>query len=103
VDDAVNIMENGLRYTQLTWDVRLHVVYQIIYENSNLRQEHIAVDAWDCFLTYHQLIVYTSVLCLRLQALGVKPGTMVAACFRKLAWAVVAMSAINKAGACFVP
>ncbi|EAW08665.1 putative nonribosomal peptide synthase [Aspergillus clavatus NRRL 1] len=78
-------------------------MYEIIYQNSILQPEHTALDAWDGSLTYHQLIEHASALELRLRGLGVKPGMIVATCFSKSVWAVVAMLAINKAGAAFMP
>ena len=62
-----------------------------------------AVLSWDAAFSYAELIDVTNRLAVRLVAQGVKPGSYVPICFEKSSMAIVAMMAIMKAGAAFVP
>jgi amino acid adenylation domain-containing protein len=80
-------------------------IHNTIFESQViLRPSAIALDAWDTTaLTYRELDERATRLASRLVALGVKPQTFVPICFDKSGWTIVAMLAILKAGAAFVP
>ncbi|PHH58387.1 hypothetical protein CDD81_6378 [Ophiocordyceps australis] len=54
-------------------------------------------------LTYHELDTLSTQLAQHLHRLGVGSGSLVPFCMHKSAWAIVAMVAIMKADAAFVP
>ncbi|OJJ08781.1 hypothetical protein ASPVEDRAFT_145028 [Aspergillus versicolor CBS 583.65] len=54
-------------------------------------------------LTYSELMDASRRWAFKLQELGAGPGAMVPVCFEKSLWAIVAMLAINRVGAAFVP
>ncbi|CAG8909366.1 unnamed protein product [Penicillium egyptiacum] len=60
-----------------------------------------AVEAWDASFTYAQLEQLSNKLATKLAAIGVGPEHVVALCFDKSAWAVVAMLAVLKAGGAY--
>ncbi|OAL51558.1 acetyl-CoA synthetase-like protein [Pyrenochaeta sp. DS3sAY3a] len=63
-----------------------------------------AVDAWDTgVVTYRELDDRATALASRLISLGVKPGQYVPLCFDKSGWTIIAILAVLKAGAAFVP
>lgn len=69
-----------------------------------LRPSAIALEAWDTdVMTYRELDDRAARLASRLISLGVKPQTFVPLCFDKSGWTIVAMLAVMKAGAAFVP
>lgn len=69
-----------------------------------LRPSAVALDAWDAgIMTYRDLDDRATRLASKLVALGVKPQSFVPICFDKSGWTIVAMLAILKAGAAFVP
>jgi non-ribosomal peptide synthetase component F len=69
-----------------------------------LRPNAIAIDAWDAGkMTYRDLDERATRLASKLVSLGVQPQTFVPICFDKSGWTIVAMLAIMKAGAAFVP
>ena len=64
----------------------------------------LAIEAWDEIFTYRQLDTLSTQLANRLSQLGpLEPGTCIPICFEKSAWALVAMLAVIKSGAAFVP
>ncbi|KAJ5193174.1 nonribosomal peptide synthase [Penicillium cf. viridicatum] len=79
------------------------MIHTLIHQHSIHRSAHVAIDAWDERLTYAELDMLSSRLSLDLQSRGLGPGSLVATCFGKSAWAVVVLLAINKAGCGFVP
>ncbi|KAJ5279769.1 nonribosomal peptide synthase [Penicillium angulare] len=79
------------------------MIHSLIHQHSIHRCAHPAIHAWDEKFTYAELDTLSSRLSLDLQHKGLGPGTMVATCFEKSAWAIVALLAINKTGSCFVP
>ncbi|KAJ5940920.1 nonribosomal peptide synthase [Penicillium verrucosum] len=79
------------------------MIHTLIHQHSIHRSAHVAINAWDERLTYAELDMLSSRLSLDLQSRGLGPGALVATCFGKSAWAVVALLAINKAGCGFVP
>lgn len=78
-------------------------IHQIIHNISVAEPSHLALLAGDDALTYAELDAISSRLASHLQTLGVRPGMFIPVCFNKTLWAIVAMLAINKAGAAFVP
>jgi amino acid adenylation domain-containing protein/non-ribosomal peptide synthase protein (TIGR01720 family) len=80
-------------------------IHNVIYqEQCILRPAAIAIDAWDAgTMTYRELDERASCLASKLVSLGVKPRDFVPICFDKSGWTIVAMLAIMKAGAAFVP
>lgn len=62
-----------------------------------------AIEGFDGSLTYSQLNDVASRFSQRLSDLDVRPGSVVAFCFCKSAWAIVTMLAILKAGATCLP
>ncbi|CAG8947178.1 unnamed protein product [Penicillium salamii] len=78
-------------------------IHQIIRNLSLTQADHPALMAADGTLTYAELDAVSSQLARHLQSLGVTSGKLIPVCFNKSVWAIVAMLAINKAGAGFVP
>lgn len=84
------------------------VVQQCIHEYIGTKAADLelaapAVCAWDAQFTYQELeTVATSFAC-HLQEIGVKPQSYIPVCFEKSAVSVIAMLAILKVGAAFVP
>ncbi|KAL5437004.1 hypothetical protein PMIN07_006815 [Paraphaeosphaeria minitans] len=69
-----------------------------------LRPTSIAIDSWDTGeMSYREFDERTTRLASRLIYLGVKPQSYVPICFEKSGWTIVAMFAIMKCGAAFVP
>ena len=69
-------------------------------------QEHpnaVAICSRDGSLTYEELDAHATVLARRLIHNGIQAESLVPLCFEKSMWAVVAMIAVLKAGAAFVP
>jgi len=62
-----------------------------------------AVSAGDCSVTYTELNQRANALCLRLRELGVGPGDRVALCLDRSIESIVAILAIMKTGAAYVP
>ncbi|KAJ6078878.1 hypothetical protein N7467_008631 [Penicillium canescens] len=77
-------------------------IHQIIHNLSKAQADHPALLASNGTLTYAELDAISSRLARHLQTIGVQPGTFIPVCFNKSLWAVVAMLAVNKAGAAFV-
>lgn len=79
-------------------------LHDLVSEHARSRPDAPAVCAWDGDLTYGQLEAEASRFSRRLRRAGVVGlGAMVPLCFEKSKWAVVAMLAVLKAGAAFVP
>ncbi|KAH7130267.1 hypothetical protein B0J11DRAFT_429378 [Dendryphion nanum] len=69
-----------------------------------LRPAAIALDAWDTgIMSYQEFDERASRLASKLISMGVKPKTFVPLCFDKSGWTIIAMLAVLKAGAAFVP
>ncbi|KAJ5107404.1 nonribosomal peptide synthase [Penicillium angulare] len=79
------------------------MIHSIVHQHSIHRYAHPAIHSWDGIFTYAELDTLSARLSLDLQSRGLGPGSMVATCFEKSAWAIVALLAINKTGSCFVP
>ncbi|UPL02813.1 hypothetical protein LCI18_013747 [Fusarium solani-melongenae] len=78
-------------------------IHQAVSKQGTLRPNAEAVCAWDGSFTYSQLLSLSDRLACRLQASGVGPEIFVPICFDKSKWTVVAMLAVLKTGAIFVP
>ncbi|KAF9883883.1 hypothetical protein FE257_002677 [Aspergillus nanangensis] len=90
---------NSRRSTQAT-DRFMH---EIIHQRALETPSKLAVEAWDGTLTYHQLEFLTSQLASCLARHGIGENDFVPISFQKSLWAIVAMLAVNKSGAAFVP
>ncbi|KAF2276611.1 nonribosomal peptide synthase [Westerdykella ornata] len=80
-------------------------IHNVIYQDQCiLRPSAIAIDAWDTgSMSYQELDERATRLASKLVSVGVQPHTFVPICFDKSGWTIVAMLAILKAGAAFVP
>jgi amino acid adenylation domain-containing protein len=80
-------------------------IHTVIAEDQvAVRPTALAIDAWDtCAMTYRELDERSSALAHRLMRLGVKSNQFVPLCFDKSGWTIVAILAVLKAGAAFVP
>jgi amino acid adenylation domain-containing protein len=80
-------------------------IHDVIAEDqSTARPNAAAIDAWDTgVMTYRELEERATALAHRLLSLGVKPKQFVPLCFDKSGWTIVAILAVLKAGAAFVP
>lgn len=80
-------------------------IHSVIAEDQvAARPNAAAIDAWDTgVMTYQDLDERSTALAHRLLALGVKPQQFVPICFDKSGWTIVAILAILKSGAAFVP
>jgi len=77
--------------------------HKLIHNKTLLQPDAPAVSAWDASFTYKELDHISTNLARHLVSLGVGPEILVALCFEKSAWAVVAMLAVMKSGGAFVP
>lgn len=80
-----------------------HSVNEMIMKEVQRRPSAPAICAWDGDLTYAELDRLTTQLAMRLTHLGVEKQQAVPLCFEKSKMAVIAMVAVLKAGAIFVP
>ncbi|KAL3469483.1 hypothetical protein BJX99DRAFT_265152 [Aspergillus californicus] len=78
-------------------------VWQLINRHATYHGDMLAIDGWNGVWTYGTLCQYASRLASHLKSLGVGPGVLLLLSFEKSGWAVVAMLAVNKTGAGFVP
>ena len=80
-------------------------IHNVIHQDRVLlRPSAVAIDAWDSgTLSYKELDDRATRLASKLIAIGVKPEAYVPLCFDKSGWTIVAMLAVLKAGAAFVP
>jgi amino acid adenylation domain-containing protein len=79
-------------------------VHGVFEDQAALRPEAAAIDAWDGQFTYRQLDEAAGRLAYHLvHSCGVEVEDLVHVCFDKSAYYLVAILAINKAGAAFVP
>ncbi|KAF2020287.1 acetyl-CoA synthetase-like protein [Aaosphaeria arxii CBS 175.79] len=76
----------------------------ILQDQAILRPSAVAIDAWDIsVMTYKELDERATRLASTLISQGVKPGAFIPLCFDKSGWTIIAMLAVMKAGAAFVP
>jgi amino acid adenylation domain-containing protein/non-ribosomal peptide synthase protein (TIGR01720 family) len=80
-------------------------IHSVISEDTTVSHPTaIAIDGWDTGpMSYRELDDRTTRLASRLVSLGVKPQSFVPICFDKSGWTIVAILAVLKAGAAFVP
>ncbi|KAI2483727.1 Peptide synthetase [Pyrenophora tritici-repentis] len=77
-------------------------IHNLLRETALRQPLQPAVSAWDGDLTYDQLDHLSATLATRIAAAGVQPEDLVALCFEKSMWAVVAMVAMAKSGGAFI-
>ncbi|VUC32265.1 unnamed protein product [Clonostachys rosea] len=78
--------------------------HHLVERQAKLRSAEPAIDAWDLKLTYGELNDAANRLSRYLvNSLGVKSNDLVHVCFEKSGWYYVAILAVNKAGAAWVP
>lgn len=78
--------------------------HHLIEQRAREQPDSVAVHSWEGDLTYAELYSFSSRLAAHLvKGLGVRPETYVPLCFEKSMWTVVAMLAVLKAEAAFVP
>jgi amino acid adenylation domain-containing protein len=80
-------------------------IHDVISEDSTVsRASAIAIDAWDTgAMSYRELDERAARLASRLISLGIKSQSFVPLCFDKSGWTIVAILAVLKTGAAFVP
>lgn len=87
-------------------DVRIvdECFHHLVERQAKLRSAEPAIDAWDLKLTYGELNDAANRLSRHLvKSLGVRSNDLVHVCFEKSVWYYVAILAVNKAGAAWVP
>ncbi|KAH7409858.1 hypothetical protein DE146DRAFT_732737 [Phaeosphaeria sp. MPI-PUGE-AT-0046c] len=103
----IELISHADKQTISTWNKdpipTIHrCIHDVIAEDSD--PTSIAIDAWDMGeMTYRDLNERSTRLASRLVSLGVKPNSFVPLCFDKSGWAIVAIIAVLKTGAAFVP
>lgn len=80
-------------------------IHKVIAEDATaIYPSAVAIDAWDVGeMTYRELDERSTRLASRLISLGVEPNSFVPLCFDKSGWTIVAILAVLKTGAAFVP
>lgn len=78
-------------------------VHHLVQEKVQERPDAEAICSRDGSLTYGELDAHATFLARRLIGHGIQAESLVPLCFEKSMWAVVAMMAVLKAGAAFVP
>lgn len=78
-------------------------VHDLVLQHAKGSPQSPALSSWDGALTYQQLEGASSLLARHFGSVGIKQGDLVPICFRKSIYAVIAMVAILRAGAAFVP
>jgi amino acid adenylation domain-containing protein len=79
-------------------------IVSLVTDQRVLNPEAPAISAWDGKMTYGDLDTMSSSLSAYMRDThGLKPESIVATCFEKSIWVIVAMLAIMKAGSAYVP
>jgi amino acid adenylation domain-containing protein len=78
------------------------LVHEMFEDMVAAKPQATAVVAWDAEVTYQQLDRLTMRLAIKLQTMHVEAETIVALCFEKSVWAIVAMLGVLRAGAAFL-
>lgn len=81
-----------------TYDFCMH---EMVSERAQQFPTKVAIDSWDGTLTFGQIDQYSTSMAQSLLAEGVRPHDIVPLCFEKSRWAIVAVTAVMKAGATF--
>jgi amino acid adenylation domain-containing protein len=76
-------------------------MHDIISEKSLLQPNKTAVEAWDGNFTYQEVDQYSTELAQSLQLLNNSEDQIIPVLFEKSRWAIVAVLAVMKVGACF--
>ncbi|KAL3595953.1 Nonribosomal peptide synthetase 4 disrupted by TE [Fusarium poae] len=106
--DQLNILSDHCAQQLISWNETEpefvdHCVHQVFERNARNLPYAPAIEAWDASFTYCEVDAAASQLSQHLVTLGVTPETYIPLCFEKSAWAPIAMLAVLKAGAAFVP
>ncbi|KAF1848737.1 nonribosomal peptide synthase [Cucurbitaria berberidis CBS 394.84] len=108
--DDVGLLNPADQEAITVWNGKpVHVVNRCIHsvikeDQTTVRPTAAAVEAWDTgVMTYRELDERATRLASHLVSLGVKPQQFVPLCFDKSGWTIVAILAVLKAGAAFVP
>jgi amino acid adenylation domain-containing protein/non-ribosomal peptide synthase protein (TIGR01720 family) len=98
-------MDTIISWNSASIDPVHRCIHNAISEDSvAARPNAIAIDAWDTgAMSYRELDERAARLASRLVSLGVKSQSFVPLCFDKSGWTIVAILAVMKAGAAFVP
>jgi amino acid adenylation domain-containing protein len=78
-------------------------IHELIEEHASNRPNSTAIDAWDGSMTFREVSRLSDRLAAHLSSFGVAEHQRVPLCFEKSCWTVVAMLAVLKVGAAFVP
>lgn len=78
-------------------------VHWLFREQACMQPQAPAVCSWDGRMDYQTVNILAQCLAVQLVAAGARPGTYIPLVFEKSMWAVVAMIAVMKSGAAFVP
>ncbi|KAI0578153.1 Nonribosomal peptide synthase [Pyrenophora tritici-repentis] len=108
--NEINLLNAADRSLISSWnskpvDIINRCIHRVIAEDQTaVRPEAPAIDAWDTgVMTYHELDERATTLAQQLLLLGVKPRQFIPLCFDKSGWTIVAILAVLKVGAAFVP
>lgn len=96
-------MEQIATWNQPEPEMLDHCVHETFEQFAVRQPDQLAVCGWDTDFTYAQLESYATNLAQTLVKLGVGPEMFIPFSFEKSAWALVAIIAIMKTGAAFVP
>ncbi|KAJ3498097.1 hypothetical protein NLG97_g1389 [Lecanicillium saksenae] len=77
-------------------------IQDLIAKQVRARGQAEAISAWDGTMTYSELDCLSSCLALYLISMGIQANDVVPICFDRSMWTIIAMLAVNKAGATFV-
>ncbi|KAI9691601.1 MAG: NRPS [Bathelium mastoideum] len=91
------------RWNQHSIEEEQKCIHEVIQNQATSRPDAEAVCAWDGTFTFNELSSHASHLAQFLRDIGASTGTIIPLCFEKSKWNVVAMLAVLKAGAAFVP
>lgn len=78
-------------------------IHELIQRRAQEQTSDLAVSGWDGDFTYKNLELVSNEAAAALVARGCKLGDRVPVCFEKSRWAIIAILAVMKAGATFVP
>ncbi|CAG8218181.1 unnamed protein product [Penicillium salamii] len=79
------------------------VIFDKFRQAAQLRSHKTAIEAWDGIMSYADLLSYSESLAVKLHRLGVTRGDMVPICMQKSCLYPVAILAVLRLGAAFVP